>query len=93
MLVPTSLPVFFLTGATWPREAMPPMVAALGALLPATHGSRAILLGDAMGASAQALARPLALLVLLGLGYMAMAIAMARRDLDHSDQAVAATVG
>ena len=93
VLVPTSLPVFFLTGATWPREAMPPMVAALGALLPATHGSRAILLGDAMGASAQALARPLALLVLLGLGYMAMAITMARRDLDDSDQAVAATAG
>ncbi len=93
VLVPTSLPIFFLTGATWPREAMPPLLAWLGGLLPATHGSRAILLADAMGASVQAVARPLALLVLLALGYIAVAIALAGRATAGGDQAVEATGG
>ena len=34
LLIPTSLPIFFLSGATWPREAMPGWVSALGALTP-----------------------------------------------------------
>ncbi len=65
LLIPTSLPIFFLSGATWPREAMPGFVSALGAVLPSTHATRALLLGDQMGAHLSEGIGPLAALALL----------------------------
>lgn len=85
LLIPSSLPIFFLTGATWPREAMPAWVAAIGAIFPATHGSRALLLADQMGAPFSAIARPLALLVLLTIAYLALSLLTSWREPRGSD--------
>lgn len=71
LLIPTSLPIFFLSGATWPREAMPGWVSALGALLPSTHASRALLLVDQMGAPLSEALWPLAALALIAAGCLA----------------------
>lgn len=71
LLIPTSLPIFFLSGATWPREAMPGWVLALGALLPSTHASRALLLVDQMGAPLSEALWPLAALALIAAGCLA----------------------
>ncbi|MFK4004071.1 ABC transporter permease [Qipengyuania sp. NPDC077563] len=73
ILIPTTLPVFFLTGATWPREAMPGWVAAVGNLLPATHGARALLLVDQMGAPLAAVLPVLGRLALIGAIYLGLA--------------------
>ncbi|WP_417611133.1 ABC transporter permease [Parasphingorhabdus sp.] len=80
LLIPSSLPIFFLTGATWPREAMPAWVAAIGAIFPATHGSRALLLADQMGAPFSAVAGPLALLVMLTIAYLALSSCLSVRE-------------
>jgi len=85
LLIPSSLPIFFLTGATWPREAMPAWVAAIGAIFPATHGSRALLLADQMGAPFSAIARPLALLVLLTIAYLALSLLTYWRESRRSE--------
>lgn len=73
ILIPTTLPVFFVSGATWPREAMPSWVAAVGALLPATHGARALLLVDQMGAPLATVMPVLGRLALLGVIYLGLA--------------------
>lgn len=70
LLIPTSLPIFFFSGATWPREAMPGWVSALGALLPSTHASRALLLTDQMGAPLSEALRPLTALVILTICFL-----------------------
>ena len=73
ILIPTTLPVFFLTGASWPREAMPGWVAAVGGVLPATHGARALLLVDQLGAPLAAVLPVLGRLALLGAIYLGLA--------------------
>lgn len=83
VLIPTSLPIFFLTGATWPREAMPEWVALLGSLFPATHGARALLLADQMGAPARAIAPSLGALLLLTLLYLGVSAATMRKSIVH----------
>lgn len=80
ILIPTTLTVFFLTGATWPREAMPGWVAFIGSLLPATHGARALLLADQMGAPMAVVFPVLGQLILLGAAYLALAIMIGRRS-------------
>lgn len=93
LLVPTSLPIFFLTGATWPREAMPATLAWLGGVFPATHGSRAIILADAMGASTQAVMRPVALLLLLTCAFLGWAMLSVMRPGAEPQHGVAADEG
>ncbi len=72
LLIPTSLPIFFLTGATWPRDAMPTWVSLVGSVFPATHGARALLLADQMGAPFSAAAPSLAILLILTAVYLAL---------------------
>lgn len=76
MLIPTSLPIFFLSGATWPRQAMPVWVNAVGSVFPSTHISRALLLVDQMGAPLSA-AMP-SLLIALGIGAVCLTGVLAR---------------
>ena len=84
LLIPSSLPIFFLTGATWPRDAMPAWVSAIGAIFPATHGSRALLLADQMGAPFSAITGPLAMLVMLTIGYLALSLSILLRETRQS---------
>ncbi|WP_191229252.1 ABC transporter permease [Aurantiacibacter xanthus] len=79
ILMPTTLTAFFLSGATWPRAAMPDWVAFIGALLPATHGARALLLADQMGAPTAVVLPVLGQLLLLGAAYLIVALVIGRR--------------
>ena len=70
LLVPTSLVVFFLSGAAWPSEMMPTWVNLVAFLSPATHGVPLFLGLNQAGASLAEVSGPfwrLAFLTLLGL--------------------------
>jgi len=84
VLVPTSVVLFFLTGAAFPTEAMPPWVAALAMLSPATHGVPLFVGLNQMAASLPEVIEPLVRLALLALLYIALTlvrIALNRRQL------------
>ena len=51
LLVSTSLPIFFLSGLSWPREVTPEPLNALAALLPTTAGVTMMVKFNQMGAS------------------------------------------
>lgn len=66
-LVPTSMPIIFLAGFSWPLEAIPAPLVALGIIVPSTAGVQAFLNVDQMGASfMQVLPEIVSLLTLLG---------------------------
>ncbi|WBO24263.1 ABC transporter permease [Sphingomonas abietis] len=65
VLVPTSVPLFFLTGSAWPLEAMPHWVALCAHLSPATAGVHLFVRLNQMGASLSEVAGPLAALSLV----------------------------
>lgn len=74
VVIPTSLPIFFLSGATWPRQAMPQWIEWLGGLLPSTQIGRALLLLDQMGAPLSAASDSLLLAAALGLSALVAAM-------------------
>lgn len=49
-LLPAALPMYFLSGVSWPAESMPGVVRTLAALLPSTHGIGLIMKLNQMGA-------------------------------------------
>ena len=51
LLVSTSLPIFFLSGLSWPREVTPEALNVLAALLPTTAGVTMMVKFNQMGAS------------------------------------------
>jgi ABC-2 type transport system permease protein len=73
ILGPTSVPFFFLTGATYPLDQMPRFVAAFAQLIPSTAGVHAFVPLNQMRASIGEVASPLLTLVVLAVGYAAFA--------------------
>ncbi|WP_265571039.1 ABC transporter permease [Sphingomicrobium nitratireducens] len=73
LLVPTSLLVFFLSGAAWPVEMMPAWVRAVAFVSPASHGVPLFLGLNQMGASLVEMSRPLGALALLAGGAVLLA--------------------
>lgn len=73
LLGPTSVPLFFLTGATYPLDQMPRFVSALARLAPSTAGVHAFVPLNQMGASVREVAVPLATLAVLAVGYSLLA--------------------
>lgn len=73
-LLCTSLPIAFLSGFSWPREALPAPLFALGDFIPAVVGIQAFVRLNQMGATLAEL-RPLAhILVLQALGFSLLAV-------------------
>lgn len=73
LLIVTSLPLYFLSGLSWPIEAMPRALAWLGKLVPSTSGIEAMVKLNQMGASLAEAAPELCNLALLALLYGALA--------------------
>ena len=73
ILGPTSVPFFFLTGATYPLDQMPRFVAAFAQLIPSTAGVHAFVPLNQMRASIGEVASSLLTLVVLAIGYAAFA--------------------
>lgn len=65
----TSVPIFFLSGISWPLDAMPPAMWLLGKLAPTTPGIQAMVKLNQMGASLRDIAPELLQLLLLILFY------------------------
>ncbi|MBB4097975.1 ABC transporter permease [Sphingomonas kyeonggiensis] len=65
LLMPTSVPLVFLTGFAWPLNQMPGWLAALSWLSPATAGVHSIVRFNQMGASLPEAAAPLGVLIFL----------------------------
>jgi ABC-2 type transport system permease protein len=74
----TSLPQFFLTGFSWPREAIPGPVLAAGHIFPADFAIDAIVRVGQLGASLWDVAHDWRGLWLLAIGYFALAVISAR---------------
>ena len=72
-LAPTSIVLFFMTGAAWPLDQMPRLTAWLAQLSPATAGVQAFVPINQMGASPADVARWLTLLAVLFAVYGAWA--------------------
>ena len=72
-LLPTSLPIFFLSGASWPLTAMPWPIRMLGETIPATHTSRVGILVNEMGAGLAGFSKQLSALLLLTCVYLMLA--------------------
>jgi ABC-2 type transport system permease protein len=74
ILVPTSIVLFFLTGAAWPTEMTPSWVSALGKLSPATLGAPLFIGLNQMGASLSEVIGPLTGLAILAVLYIALTL-------------------
>ncbi|NLG60232.1 MAG: ABC transporter permease [Gammaproteobacteria bacterium] len=74
LLIVTSLPLFFLSGLSWPASSMPPMLVWLSKLFPSTPGVNAMVKLNQMGASLGETAPELCNLALLVLLYGALAM-------------------
>jgi ABC-2 type transport system permease protein len=74
----TSLPQFFLTGFSWPREAIPGPVLAAGHIFPADFAIDAIVRVGQLGASLWDVVHDWRGLWLLAIGYFALAVISAR---------------
>ena len=73
LLIVTSLPLFFLSGLSWPHAAMPQPLAWLSKLVPSTPGINAMVKLNQMGASLAEAAPELCNLALLAVLYAALA--------------------
>ena len=73
LLIVTSLPLFFLSGLSWPAVAMPQPLAWLAKLVPSTPGINAMVKLNQMGASVAEAAPELCNLALLVLLYGTLA--------------------
>jgi len=78
VLVVTSVTFLFLSGITWPRYAMGPVISTIGALVPATWGIDAFVHLDSDGADLSILTTQYRNLWLLALLYTATAIILLR---------------
>jgi ABC-2 type transport system permease protein len=74
LIAPTSVPLFFLTGAVWPLQAMPHWVSALSHLSPATIGVHLFVRLNQMGASLAEVRDSLAILIGLAVVYGGLAL-------------------
>jgi ABC-2 type transport system permease protein len=74
LLGPTSVPLFFLTGAVWPLQEMPRWLAALSHLSPATIAVHLFVRLNQMGASLAEVSDSLAILVALLVAYGSLAL-------------------
>ena len=74
----TSLPQFFLTGFSWPREAIPGPVLAAGRIFPSDLAIDGIVRINQLGASLGEVAHDWRGLWLLAIGYFALAVVSAR---------------
>jgi ABC-2 type transport system permease protein len=74
LLGPTSVPLFFLTGAVWPLQEMPRWLAALSHLSPATIAVHLFVRLNQMGASLAEVSDSLATLVALLVAYGGLAL-------------------
>lgn len=74
VLVPTSIVLFFLTGAAWPTEMMPRWVVALAMLSPATHGTPLFISLNQMAASLPEVWDHLGRLAILALAYVGLTL-------------------
>lgn len=84
LLVATALPIMFLSGLTWPVEALPAPLQAVRWLLPSTSGIQAFIALNQLGAALSDVRQEAAALALLGL--VSMLIGMARwRRLPRAD--------
>lgn len=72
LLAVTTVPMFFLSGFTWPAPPLP--LHWLAQLLPTTPGIAALVGVNQMGASLAEVREPLTQLALLALGYGALAV-------------------
>lgn len=68
-LVVLSLPLAFLPGIIWPKEAIPELIRWLSMLLPSTSGVDAIVKVNQMGAGLKEIGLPLCVLILLMVSY------------------------
>jgi len=73
ILAGTSIPVFFLSGLSWPFLAMPPLMVALAQLIPSTTAVLMFVQLNAMGASLAEIAPKVTTLALIALLYGAAA--------------------
>lgn len=71
----TSLPLFFLTGLSWPREATPAPLMAFAQLFPTTPGLRLMIGLNQMGGRLSDYMADCLMLAILALGYGALAAA------------------
>lgn len=74
LVAPTSVPLFFLTGAVWPLQAMPHWLAFMSHLSPATVAVHLFVRLNQMGASLAETSDSLAILVGLAVVYGGLAI-------------------
>lgn len=74
LIILTSLPLFFLSNLSWPREATPVLLTWIARLVPSTPGINAMVKLNAMGATLGETAPELANLALLAAGYSALAL-------------------
>jgi ABC-2 type transport system permease protein len=77
-LVVIGMPLFFLSGISWPVEMIPDHLRALSLLVPSSTAISAFVAVDQMGASAQDVAGAIQTQVVLTAVYSALAIALAR---------------
>ena len=68
-LVVLSLPLAFLPGIIWPKEAIPELIRWLSMLLPSTSGVDAIVKVNQMGAGLKEIGLPLSVLIILMVSY------------------------
>jgi len=77
-LVVMGMPLFFLSGVSWPIESIPEHLRALSRLVPSTTAIPAFVAVDQMGAKPQDIAGAVQLQIALAFGYTALAIGIAR---------------
>jgi ABC-2 type transport system permease protein len=74
LFIATSLPQFFLVGASWPVEAIPPALRFVGQIFPSEHGIDGLVRINQMGASLSDVARDWLGVLALVLVYFVLAV-------------------
>jgi ABC-2 type transport system permease protein len=87
LFVATTLPQFFLVGLSWPVEAIPPVMRAIGRVFPSETAIDGLVRINQMGASLREVAHDWGALLALGLAYFLLAVlgtALRRQRLAHA---------
>ncbi len=77
-LVVMGMPLFFLSGISWPIESIPEHLRLLSLLVPSSTAISAFVAVDQMGAAPQDIAGAVQLQIALAIGYTLLAVAIAR---------------